>query len=172
MGVKWSLALILKCQAFLKEGQEMISKKHPIPIFKTFLLLSILLFLIACETTPEVGPEPLGGFNEKVTALVTTTVRGQLRENLPKQMLLEAQLPTLEKTPTMNQLMDELKGIDPLKDLAYFIEMNIMFELEKPEHQRERISFNHPEIQRQLVSAILTGMKRALGQLKGGKGDK
>jgi len=150
----------------------MIPNKRLFPIFGAVFLLSLFLSLIACETTPDVGPEPLGGFNEKVAALVTTTVRSRLRENLPKQKLLEAQLPSLEKTLTMNQLMDELKGADPLKDLAYFIEMDVMFELEKPEHHRERISFNNPEIQRELVSAILTGMKRALDQLKGGKGGK
>jgi hypothetical protein len=150
----------------------MISKQSGPFTFITVFLLSVLLSLAACEHTPDVGPEPLGGFNEKVAALVTTTVRGHLRENLPKQKLLESQLPSLEKTLTMNQLTEELKGIDPLKDLAYFIETDIMFELQKPEHQRERISFNNPEIQRQLVSAILAGMKRALDQLKGGKGGK
>ncbi|MBM4340072.1 MAG: hypothetical protein FJ110_11040 [Deltaproteobacteria bacterium] len=150
----------------------MISKKRFFSIFGTVFLLSLFLCLIACEHTPDIGPEPLGGFNEKVTALVTTTVRGQLRDNLPKQNRLVTQLPSLEKALTMNQLMDKLKGIDPLKDLAYLIETDVMFELQKPEHQRERISFNNPEIQRQLVSAIHTGMKRALDQLKGGKGGK
>ena len=143
-----------------------------IAILRTGIVIMIACILAACETTPDVGPEPLGGFNEKVTTLVTTTVRGRLRENLQKQKLLEAQLPSLEKTLTMNQLMDELKGIDPLKDLAYLIETDIMFELQKPEHHRERTSFNNPEIQRELVSAILDGMKRALDQLKGGKGGK
>jgi len=150
----------------------MILRKHFSLLFGIVSLLSILLSLAACEHTPDVGPEPLGGFNEKVTALVTTTVRGQLRDNPPKQNLLVAHLPSLEKALTMNQLMDELKGTDPLKDLAYLIETDVMFELQKPEHQRERISFNNSEIQRQLVSAILTGMKRALDQLKGGKGGK
>lgn len=150
----------------------MILRKHFSLLFGIVSLLSILLSLAACEHTPDVGPEPLGGFNEKVTALVTTTVRGRLRENLPKQKLLEAQLPSLEKTLTMSQLMDELKGIESLKDLAYLIETDIMFELQKPEHHRERISFNNPEIQRQLASAIHTGVKKALDQLKGGKGGK
>lgn len=150
----------------------MILKKHPIPIFRAVLLLSLLLFYAACETSPEIGPEPLAGFFERVTALVTTTVRGQLRDNPPKQQLLTAQLPSLEKTATMNQLTEELKGIDSLKDLAYLIEMDIMFELQKPENQRERIGFNSPEIQRQVVSAIIAGMKKALAQLKGGKDGK
>jgi len=150
----------------------MISNKRFTSIFGTVFLLSLFLCLIACETTPDVGPEPLGGFNEKVTTLVTTTVRGRLRENLSKQKLLEAQLPSFEKTLTMSQLMDELKEIESLKDLAYLIETDVMFELQKPEHQRERISFNNPEIQRQLVSAIHAGLKRALDQLKGGKGGK
>jgi len=150
----------------------MISRKCFSPIFRIVFLLSILLILSACETSPEIGPEPLAGFFERVTALVTTTVRGQLRDNPPKQNLLVAHLPSLEKALTMNQLMDELKGTDPLKDLGYLIEMDIMFELQKPEHHYERSNFNSTEVQRQLVSAILTGMKRALDQLKGGKGGK
>lgn len=147
----------------------MISKKHPIPIYKTVFLLSILLSLTACGHSPEIGPEPLTGFFERVTALVTTTVRGQLRDNPLKQKLLVAQLPSFEKMATMNQLMEELKGIDPLKNLAYLIEADIMFELQKPEHHYERSNFNSSEVQRQLVSAILAGMKKALSQLKGGK---
>ncbi|MBM4277033.1 MAG: hypothetical protein FJ130_04000 [Deltaproteobacteria bacterium] len=150
----------------------MILQKCPIPISRIIFLLSILLFLAACEHSPEIGPEPLAGFFERVTALVTTTVRGQLRDNPPKQQLLTAQFPSLEKTVTMNQLMDELKGVDSFKDLAYLIEMDILFELQKPEHQRERIGFNSPEIQRQVVSAIIAGMKKALAQIKGGKDGK
>ncbi|MBS3920100.1 MAG: hypothetical protein KG012_14605 [Deltaproteobacteria bacterium] len=150
----------------------MISRKRLSSIFRIVFLLSILLILTACEHSPEIGPEPLAGFFERVTALVTTTVRGQLRDNPPKQQLLTAQLSSLEKTATMNQLTEELKGIDSLKDLAYLIEMDIMFELQKPENQRERIGFNSPEIQRQVVSAIIAGMKKALAQLKGGKDGK
>jgi len=147
----------------------MISSKRLSSIFGIVFLLSILLILSACEHSPEIGPEPLAGFFERVTALVTTTVRGQMRDNPPKQQLLTAQLSSLEKTATMNQLIDELKGIDPLKNLGYLIEMDIMFELQKPEHQYERSNFNSSDVQRQLVSAILTGMKRALDQLKRGK---
>jgi hypothetical protein len=72
----------------------------------------------------------------------------------------------------MNQLMDVLKAIDPLKNLAYLIEMDIMFELQKPEHHYERSNFSSSEVQRQLVSAILAGMKKAIGQLQGGKDGK
>ncbi len=147
----------------------MISRKRFSPIFRIVFLLSTLLILSACETSPEIGPEPLAGFSERVTALVTTTVRGQLRDNPPKQTLLVAQLPSFEKMATMNQLTDELKGIDPLKNLGYLIEMDIMFELQKPEHHYERSNFNSSDVQRQLVSAILTGMKRALDQVKRGK---
>src|SRR4030042_935182 len=147
----------------------MISSKRLSPIFGIVFLLSILLILAACETSPDISPGPLAGFSERVTALVTTTVRGQLRDNPPKQKLLVAQLPSFEKMATMNQLMEELKRIDPLKNLAYLIEADIMFELQKPEHHYERINFNSPEVQRQLVSAILTGMKKAIGQLQGEK---
>jgi len=150
----------------------MISRKRFSPIFRIVFLLSTLLILSACETSPEIGPEPLAGFSERVTALVTTTVRGQLRDNPPKQKLLVAQLPSFEKMATMNQLMDDLKAIDPLKNLAYLIEMDIMFELQKPEHHYERSNFSSSEVQRQLVSAILAGMKKAIGQLQGGKDGK
>jgi len=150
----------------------MISRKRLFLLFRIVFLLSILLFLAACEHSPEIGPGPLAGFSEKVTALVTTTVRGQLRDNLPKQTVLAAQLPSFEKMATMNQLMDELKGIDSLKNLAYLIEADIMFELQKPEHHYERSNFNSSEIQRQVVSAIIAGMKKALTQLKGGKDGK
>lgn len=150
----------------------MISRDRPFSFFGIVFLLSTFLFLSVCEHTPEIGPEPLTGFSEKVTALVTTTVRGQLRDNLPKQKLLEERLFSFEKMVTMNQLMDELKGIDLLRDLAYLIETDIMFELQKPENQREKMGFNSPEIQRQIVSAINAGMKKALRQLTGGKDGK
>jgi hypothetical protein len=151
----------------------MILKKPASSIFKIPLFLSILLLsLAACEHSPDIDPQPLTGFFEKVTALVTMTVRGQLRDNPPKQQLLVARLPSLEKAATMNQFMDEFKGLDPLKSLGYLIEADIMFEVQKPEHHYERSNFNSPEIQRQIVSAIIAGMKTALDQLKGGKGGK
>lgn len=131
-------------------------------------ILFILLLLIACSQ-PQPTPEPLKGFFEKVTGLVTTTTRGQLRDNPPKQKLLMTQLSSLEKMATMNQLVEELKGIDPLKNLGYLIEVDVVFELQNPEHQHERNHFNSPEIQRAVVSAIITGMKRAMEQPKGGK---
>jgi hypothetical protein len=150
----------------------MISRKRLFPIFRIVFLLSIFLILTACEHSPDISPGPLAGFSERVTALITTTVRGQLRDNPPKQKLLVAQLPSFEKMATMNQLMEELKGIDPLKNLAYLIEADIMFELQKAEHHYERSNFNSSEIQRQVVSAIIAGMKKALTQLKGGKDGK
>lgn len=110
------------------------------------------------------------GFFERVTALVTTTARGQLRDNPLKQKLLLSQLPSFEKAPSMNDLMEEMKRIDPLKDLAYLIETDVLFELQKPEHYNEKIHFDSTEVQRQLVISILAGMKKALDQLKG-KGD-
>lgn len=147
----------------------MISRKHISPIYGSVFLLSILLFLTACSHSPEIKPEPLTGFSEKVTALVTATVRGQLRDSPQRQQILRVQLPSFEKTVTLNQLTEELKGIEPLKDLAYLIETDVMFEIQKPEHQREKMNFHTPEIQREVVSAILAGMNKALVQLKGGK---
>ncbi len=156
---------------FGDQEANMISEKHVVSLSRALLLLFILIFT-SCEHSPEIGPKPLAGFFERVTALVTTTVRGQLRDNLPKQQLLTAQLPSLGKMATMIQLTDDLKGVDPLKNLAYLIEADIMFELQKPEHHYERSNFNSPEVQRQLVSAILAGMKKAMDQLKGGKDGK
>jgi len=142
-------------------------KCYPILMRMVHILL-ILLLLIACSQ-PQPTPEPLKGFFEKVTAMVTSTIRGQLRDNPPKQKLLVVQLPSLEKMATMNQLVEGLKGVDPLKNLGYLIEADIMFELQKPEHQHERNNFNSPEVQRAVVSAIITGMRRAMEQLKGDK---
>jgi len=150
----------------------MISMKFISPIHKIVFLLSILPFLTACSHSPEIRPGPLTGFSEKVTALVTATVRGQLRDHPPRQQLLRAHLPSFEKTVTLNQLTEELKGIEPLKDLAYLIETDVMFEIQKPEHQREKMNFHSAEIQREVVSAILTGMEKALVQLRGGKNGK
>lgn len=138
-------------------------------LLKGLLFFGLVLFWGACEHSPDIGPQPLKGFFEKVTALVTTTVRGQLRDHPQRQQLLTAQLPSLEKTSTMIQLTEELKAIDPLKSLAYLIEADVMFELQKAEHHHERNHFNSPEVQRQVVSAIIAGMKMALSQLKGGK---
>ncbi|MCX8117016.1 MAG: hypothetical protein N3G78_03650 [Desulfobacterota bacterium] len=138
-------------------------------LIKGLLLFSLLLHWGACEHSPDLSPQPLLGFYEKVTALTTTTVRGQLRDHPPRQQLLSALLPALEQGSTMNELTEILKGTGLLRDLAYLIETDVMFELQKPEHHYERVHFNSPEIQRQIVSAILGGMKRALDQVKGGR---
>ncbi len=147
----------------------MYLQKSTVYILRVGIILIIAFFLAACETSPEISPRPLAGFFEKVTALVTTTVRGQLRDHLLKQQLLEAHLPSFERMTAMNQLTEELKTIEPLKNLAYLLEADILFELQKPEHHYERSHFNSPEVQRPLVSAIVAGMKKALAQLKGGK---
>lgn len=153
---------------FSCKGEIMFSRKYLSGLLARSLFLLILLLLIACAQ-PEPGPEPLKNFYERVTALVTTSIRGQLRDNLPKQKLLSAQLPSLQKKGSMGQVMEELKEIDYLKDLAYILEADIMFELQKPENHYEKNNFNSPEIQRELASGIIAGMKRALHQLKGGK---
>lgn len=146
----------------------MDSGKVIFSIPRGFLLLFLLLGG-ACEHSPEIGPQPLTTSSDKVTALVTTTVRGEIRGSLPKQHLLITLLPDLGKSTTMNQLSAVLKETGPLKELAYLIEADVMFELQKPEHHHERIHFNSPEVQRQVVSAIIAGMSKALDQLKGTK---
>ncbi len=131
-----------------------------------WVLLPSFLVLLACEHPPERGPEPLEGFFEKVTALVTATLRSHLRGDLSKQRLLEERIPSFEKLTHLNQLTTEMKGIESLKDLAYLIEKDVFFELQKPEHNKERDQFNSPEIQRPLILSITSGMKRALDQLR------
>ena len=145
----------------------LLRRRRPNLLRMTHILL-IFLFLMACSQ-PQPTPEPLKGFFEKVTAMVTSTIRGQLRDNPPKQKLLMAKLPSFEKMETMNQLVEELKGTESLKNFGYLIETDIIFELQKPEHHYERNNFNSPEVQRAVVSAIITGMKKAMEQLKGGK---
>lgn len=149
----------------------MVLGKYDFSIYKGGICLFFFLWFFACEHSPEIGPKPLVGFFERVTALVTTTVRGQLRDNLLKQKLLLSQLPSFEKAPSMNHLMEEIKRIDSLKDLAYFIETDVLFELQKPEHYNEKIHFDSPEVQRQLVLSILAGMRKALNQLEGKSDD-
>jgi len=129
------------------------------------LLLSFLV-LLACEHTPGRGPEPLEGFFEKVTALVTTTLRSHLRGDLSKQRLLEERIPSFEKMTHLNQLITKMKEIESLKELSYLIEKDVFFELQKPEHEKERGRFNSPEIQQPLILSIISGMKRALDQLR------
>jgi len=129
------------------------------------LLLSFFV-LLACEHTPERGPEPLEGFFEKVTALVTTTLRSHLRGDLSKQRLLEERIPSFERMTHLNQLTTEMRVIESLKDLGDLIEKDVFFELQKPEHDKERDGFNSPEIQRSLILSITSGMKRALDQLR------
>lgn len=133
------------------------------------LLVPASFMLFSCGHSPDTPPQPLMGFFERLTALVTTTVRGEIRESPSKQQLLIALLPRLENSFTMNELTEELKGTLVLRDLAYRIEADVMFELQRPEHHHERVHFNAPEIQRQVVSALVGGMKKALDQLKGGK---
>ncbi len=143
-----------------------MSGKYTLAIHQTLLLFFLLLCFTACEHSQEMGPRPLEGFFEKVTALVTTTVRSRLRDHLPAQKLLRSYLPSFEKAPTLNHLMEVMKGIDGLKDLAYLIESDVHFELQKPEHYYEKVHFNSQDIQRPLVGSVLAGMKRALEQLQ------
>lgn len=136
---------------------------------RQILFLSVILFYllpVACEHTPEKAPEPLEGFFEKVTTLVSTTVRTSLRGDLSKQRLLEEKLPLFGKMPNLNEFTSEMKKIESLRDLGYLIETDILFELQKPEHYKERIKFNSQEIQHQLILSVTAGMKRALEQLK------
>ncbi len=135
---------------------------------QVFFLYPILFFLvlIACKHIPERGPQPLEGFFEKVTTLVTATVRTYLRGDLSKQRLLEENLFIFKKMSNLDEFTSEIKKIDSLKDLGSLIETDILFELQKSEHHKERIEFNSQDFQRQLILSITMGMRRALEQLK------
>lgn len=135
-------------------------------------ILTIFLIFLSCNHLQNNGPKILTGFSERLTALVTTSVRSNLREDLTAQKLLNDRLPSLEKKKTLNQIMDELKAVDPLKGLAYIVEADIMFELEKTENRKQRENFNSPEVQQEIVSATIAGIKRALSQLRERKDEK
>jgi hypothetical protein len=132
-------------------------------------VIMLLLSLISCCSTPRgVGPQALKGYKENVSALVTTSVRGHIRGDIGKQELLKARLPSLEKKATLNELIEELKGTEQLKELSLLIPKDVMFELGKPENREIKEKFeDSSEIQREVVSAITAGMRRALKQLGG-----
>lgn len=134
---------------------------------KLFILLMILLSLVYCIHKPSNSPKILVDFSERVAALITTTIRSNLRNNFHKQNLLLERLSSLEKKTTFNRFIDELKLIDKLKDLAYLIEADIMFELQRPENWYRMEKFNSPEVQKEILNATLIGVKQGLSQLKG-----
>jgi len=152
----------------MKKERDFILRRYAAMIVKLTILLSILYSFASCSTPRGTGPVPLKTFQEKVTALVTTSVRSHLRGDTEKQEFLKARLPSLEKKATMSELTDELKGVEMLKELSGVIPKDVMFELGKPENQEIKDKFDSPEIQREVVSAIVLGMKRALQQLGGG----
>ncbi len=133
---------------------------------KLFIIIVFSLFLIFCTQKPKNGPSILVGFSERVAALITTTIISNLRYNPPKQKLLEEKFPYLEKQTSFNRLIEELKKVDRLKDLAYIIEADIMFELQRSENQSRRENLNSPEVQKEILDATLIGIKKGLSQLK------
>ncbi len=152
----------------MKNNRDFLLRRYSAVTFWLTITLSALFFLASCSTPRGTGTRPLKGFQENVTALVTTSVRGHLRDDTGRQELLKAQLPFLEKKATLNELVDELKKVEQLKELSEVIPKDVMFELEKPENQEIKGKLESPEIQREVVAAIILGMKRALQQLGGG----
>lgn len=152
----------------MKPNKHLLSRRYAATfIGANLLLLTLFLLTIGCPARPGTGPEPPKGFSEKVTTLVTTSVRSHLRGDSGKQELFRKKLSSLEKKETMSQLIDELKGIEQLKELAEVISRDVMFELRKPENQEIREKFDSAGIQREVVSAIILGMRRGLQQLGG-----
>jgi len=149
----------------MKQNNRFSNGKYPSTALKSSIIFSILLLLTSCSAHQGIAPKPLTTFSEKVTALVTTSVRSHIGGDRQKQDLLRRELPSLTKKTAMDPLIDHLKGIEPLKQLAQTIEGDVMFELRKPENQETKNNFNSPETQREVVSAILLGMTRALDQL-------
>jgi hypothetical protein len=142
-------------------------RKHWLPPGAAALLA--LLLLAGCpHPPPATGPEPLEGFYAKVAALVTTSTRSTLRADRAGQEQLRELLPTLAQQPTFNDLLAHVRAAQGLGGLPPLIEADVRFELSKPEHQAIRDGFASPEVQRQVVAAVVQGMTRALDQLAGG----
>lgn len=141
-------------------------------IIKFWILIFTTLIFSYCIHPQENGPKILTEFPERLTALVTTSVRSNLRDDITSQKLLADILPFLEKKTSLNQMMGELKTVDPIKGLAYIVEADIMFELEKTENRKWRENFNSPEVQQSIVSATIAGIKRAISQLRERKDEK
>lgn len=136
------------------------------------IFFSLFLMLYSCSHRPSKAPAILIGFYERITALVTTTTRSSLRDNPSKQKILVEKIPSLEKKTTFIELMEELKSQNSLKDLAYLIEADLMFELQRSEHIEERENFNSPIVQKKIVNAILSGIRQAMAQLMGERNGK
>lgn len=139
---------------------------------KLFILLMILSILISCSHKQKNDLKILADFSERVEALITTTIRSNIRDYPLKQKLLVEKLSFLENQTTFIGLIDELKKVDQLKDLAYIIEADIFFELQRQENWHRRENFNSPEVQKELLNATLTGIKQTLSQLRGEKNGK
>lgn len=132
----------------------------------------ILSILISCSHKQKNDLKILADFSERVEALITTTIRSNIRDYPLKQKLLVEKLSFLENQTTFIGLIDELKKVDQLKDLAYIIEADIFFELQRQENWHRRENFNSPEVQKELLNATLTGIKQTLSQLRGEKNGK
>jgi len=162
------LNLIKKLNIKKDMNRQRIFIKKSIPIILKLVILSAFFLLFNfCSQRTDYSPKILIGFSERLTALVTTTVRSNLRENFTKQNLLREKLPFLEKKTTFSELMEELKITEHLKDIAYLIEADLMFELQKPENWNWRENYNSLEVQKEIFNATMAGIKQALSQLKG-----
>ena len=131
-----------------------------------FLALWLAVSTACARAGPDNGPELLEGFYTKLAALVTSSVRGRLRDQPDGHPALHAMLPSLEQRTSSDSLLTELLGVATLRELAEPIERDITFELDKPEHEEVRTHLGSPEVQRQLVAAIVAGMRRAIIQLE------
>jgi hypothetical protein len=139
------------------------------PASQRLVLALWLLTLISCARASSGGgngPQPLEGFYAKVAALVTSDVRGRLRDQPDNQDALRAMLPALAEQPTSDSLLAELRAAESVSELADPIQRDIAFEASKPEHQDINEQIESAEVQKQLVTAIVDGMRRALEQLE------
>ena len=142
--------------------------KYRATLIRDVIFLSLLLLVTSCPKPQLDGLRPLEGFHDKVAAQVTTSVRGRLRGDEEKQEVLRTSLPLLEQQPTMADLLARLEAVEELQVLAQPIRASVNFELNKPEHQAIKSNFNSPDVQQQVVAAIVQGMRKALTQLEGG----
>ena len=139
---------------------------RPLHLLRIALVWQLFL-LAACNPPPPTpGPEPLATFQERVTALVTTTTRGFLRDRPAAQAVLNNRLPGFRQAPALVQLLLDLQRSPELRDLAPLIQNDIEFELEKPEYDELRERWDTPEVQQEAVAAVTLGMERGLAQLR------
>ncbi len=131
-------------------------------------LLLLLLVAPSCRPADDPGAEldPLQSFCARVGALVTTSVRGRLRDDPAAAARLRSAGGALREQPTVADLLAALRTTTERPELASAVEADLRFELSKPEHAEVRAAYSTPRVQREVVLAVVQGIERALTQLE------